>query len=80
MEGVSLVVSIIDEAVAPVVPLWQWDSQPRIHILQKLPAILDCLQSRAISVVKLSKEAWMEWSVVCMLQGQQLFHQLGLES
>lgn len=64
MEGVSLVVSIIDEAVAAVVPLWQWDSQPGIHILQKLPAIMDCLQSGAFSVVRLSKAAGMEWFVV----------------
>lgn len=79
MEGVSLVVSIIDEAVAPVVPLWQWNSQPGIHILQKLPAIMDCLQSRVISVVRLSRAAWMEESdvtsiLVSMSEGQQPFH------
>lgn len=64
VEGVSLVVGIIDEAVAPVVPLWQGDSQPGVHILEKLSAILDCLQSRAVSVVSLSRAARMEQSAV----------------
>jgi hypothetical protein len=43
VEGVGLVVRIVDEAVPPIVPLWQRDSQLGVDILQKLPAVLDCL-------------------------------------
>lgn len=46
VEGVALVVWVIDEAVSPVVPLGQWDPQPGVHVLQKLAAVLDSLQGR----------------------------------
>lgn len=46
VEGVALVVCVIDEAVPPVVPLRQWDAQPRVHVLQKLAAVLDSLQGQ----------------------------------
>lgn len=46
VEGVSLVVWVIDEAVSPIVSLWQWDSQLGVNILQELPAVLDSLQGQ----------------------------------
>ena len=46
VEGVGLVVCIIDEAVSPVVPLRQRDPQPGVDVLQKLAAVLDGLQGR----------------------------------
>ena len=39
-------VCIVDEAVSPVVPLWQRDPQPGVHVLQKLAAVLDGLQGQ----------------------------------
>lgn len=46
MEGIGLVVRIVDEAVSPIVPLWQRDPQPGVHVLQKLAAVLDGLQGQ----------------------------------
>lgn len=46
VEGVSLVVRVIDEAVSPVVPLRQRDPQPGVHVLQKLAAVVDSLQGQ----------------------------------
>lgn len=49
VEGIGFVVCIIDEAVSPVVPLWQRDPQPGVHVLQKLAPILDGLQGQCPS-------------------------------
>lgn len=46
VEGVGLVVCVVDEAVPPVVPLRQRDPQLGVNILQKLAAVLDSLQGQ----------------------------------
>lgn len=46
VEGVSLVVRIVDEAVPSIVPLGKGDPQLGVHILQKLAAIMDGLQGQ----------------------------------
>lgn len=49
VEGIGFVVCIVDEAVSPVVPLWQRDPQPGVHVLQKLAPVLDGLQGQCPS-------------------------------